>query len=191
MKAYKGFTKDLWSKLGDHKKENCSFTLGETKKVESSQTARSGFHCCENPFDCTTYYDLNGENRFFEVEASGDIDEDEFGRIACTEITLIRELTPMEFAVAGMEYIINHPDRGWMSGKHNVKVAQDEATAAGSGYIAIARGEDPRVKGTVGSILGLIRECNEEIVAAKIIRVTEKNANVWLRLNEKREAVAE
>lgn len=190
MIAYKGFTKDLWSRLGDGKEENCRFELGVKKTVSASKTAREGFHCCENPVECTTYYDFDGNNRFFMVEAGGDIDEDEFGRIACTEITLLQELTPLMFALECMKYMIAHQDRtGWeKSGKHRVKIAKDSATAAGEGYIAIARGADPKVKGQVGSILGLIKETEEGIVAAKLLIC---NSEAWIRLSENGREVEE
>lgn len=190
MIAYKGFTKDLWSRLGDGKEENCRFELGVKKTVSASKTARKGFHCCENPVECITYYDFDGNNRFFMVEAGGDIDEDEFGRIACTEITLLQELTPLMFALECMKYMIAHQDReGWeKSGKHRVKIEKDSATAAGEGYIAIARGKDPKVKGQVGSILGLIKETEEGIVAAKLLIC---NSEAWIRLSENGREVEE
>lgn len=191
MIAYKGFTKTLWSRLGDRKEENCQFVIGETKKVESSKTARTGFHCCENPFDCVTYYDFDGENRFFRVEAAGDIDEDEQGRIACTEITLLKELSPLEFAMAGMQYMIEHPQRAdWKSGKHRVKVEKDEAAAGGSGYIAIARGKEPKVKGSTGSILGLLFENEDgEIIAAKLFVCSKEQAGKWLTMDGERKVI--
>lgn len=90
MRAYKGFTKELISRLGNGEKETCCFTPGETKEVEASKTVSSGFHCCENPFECLAYYAFDGSNRFFIVEAAGDIDEDDDERIACTKITPYR-----------------------------------------------------------------------------------------------------
>lgn len=191
MIAFKGFTKDLWSRLGDGNEDNCRFVPGEKKTVEESKTARTGFHCCENPFDCCTYYDLDGSNRFFKVEAAGDIDEDEMGRIACTEITLIKELTTMEFAYEGMCYMIDHPQRsGWQSGKHNVQVQKDVASAAGSGKIAIARGKRPKVKGVFGSILGLMMENDAgEIIEAKLFRCSEDQAGKWIEIGPERKVV--
>lgn len=183
MIAYKGFTENLWSRLGDGREDTCQFHIGEKKTVPEAKTVRNGFHCCENPFDCCTYYDFDGKNRFFKVEAAGDIDEDEHNRIACTEITLLKELSDMEFALEGMKYMIEHPDRGnWQSGKHRVKVAQDEASAAGKGYIAIARGKNPKVKGSERSILGLLMEDEQMgIIMAKIFRCSKQQAGKWIR----------
>jgi hypothetical protein len=188
MKAFKGFTKNLWSRLGNGQEESCSFSIGETKEVPESKTVRNGFHCCENPFECLTYYAMDGKNRFFRVEAAGDIDEDESERIACTKITLLEELTPKAFALEGMKYIIEHPDRAnWEQNHGTVVVKKNEAEAKGQKSIAIARGSSPRVKGPEGSILGLIVEDEEGIKNAKLLICTGATADKWLRLTEERE----
>lgn len=188
MIAYKGFTGNMWSKLGDHKKKNCSFKIGETKIVPKSKTATEGFHCCENPFECLAYYSFDGNNRFFLVDAAGDVDEDENERIACTKITLLEELTPIRFAMEGLIYIINHPQREkWQQSHENVQVKKDKAEANGAGQIAVARGENPQVRGPEGSILGLIIDRGGEILNAKLIKVNQQYANKWLSLTEERE----
>lgn len=188
MIAYKGFNKKLCSVMGDGKKETCQFKLGETKKVDSSKTARSGFHCCENPFECLSYYALNGENRFFKVEAAGDIDEDATERIACTQITLLEELTPLQFALEGMKYIISHPDRQkWQQHHGSVSVKKDKATAKEKGCIAIARGKDPKVAGPEGSILGMIVENKTGIIQCKLFVVNTEQAGKLFRLTDDRE----
>lgn len=188
MKAYKGFTKNLWSRLGNSHKESCNFSIGETKEFPESKTRRSGFHCCENPFECLTYYPMDEKNRFFIVEAAGDIDEDESGIIACTKITLVKELSMKEFALEGMKYIIEHPDRAnWKQSHRTVVVKQDEAEVKDQKSIAIARGKNPKVKGSEGSILGLIVEDNQGIKNAKLLICTGATADKWLRLTEERE----
>lgn len=187
MKAFKGFSPDLCSRLGDHKKENCQFTLGETKTVESSKTAREGFHCCENPFECLGYYRL-GQDRFFEVEAAGDIDEDEDERIACTKITLVKELTKLDMALEGMVYIVNHPKRKrWQQNYTGCIVAKDEAEAKKAGDIAIARGRNPKVKGPTGAILGILQEnrCGE-IMDASLIVVEQEKADKWITMKDRK-----
>lgn len=187
MIAYKGFTENLWSKHGNGEKETCSFKIGETKTVDESKTVRSGFHCCENPFECLTYYAFDGKNRFFKVLAAGDIDEDENERIACTQITLLEELTPVRFAMEGLKYMIHHPQRNnWEQSYESVQVRQNKASAKKEGHIAIARGRDPHVRGPEGSILGLLVEKDGEILNAKLIRVEPIYADKWLRLTEER-----
>ena len=188
MIAYKGFTETLYSRLGDGKKENCNFRIGETKTVPESKTARNGFHCCENPFDCLQYYPFDGKNRFFKVEAAGDIDEDDGQRIACTQITLLEELTPVKFALEGMKYMINHPMRkNWQQSHSGVKVLADYADCGMSGAIAIARGQEPVVSGVEGSILGLIVETGGEIKNCKLFVVSPEQAGKRYRLNIHRE----
>lgn len=188
MIAFKGFTKDLTARLGTG---NYQFEPGKTHIEESSKTVRSGFHCCENPFQCLSYYRLNGEDRFFMVEAAGSIDEDESERIACTEITLLKELSVLEFALEGMKYIINHPEREkWQQSYREAKVLPDMAEATEVNHIAIARGENPRVIGAPGSILGIIREVpGVGITQAKIFICNAKRANKWLTLDADRKVV--
>ena len=145
MIAYKGFTKDLTARLGSG---TYQFRQGETFTEESSKTASSGFHCCENPFECLSYYPLGQGNRFFQVEAAGSIDEDGSERISCTELTLIRELSVKELAGYGMMYMVQHPMREkWQQSRTHLSVCADEAAATCKDAIAIARGGHPKVKG--------------------------------------------
>ena len=95
MKAFKGFSPELKSTYGNGAADGCFFQPGETKEESECKVMRNGFHCYENPFDCLYYYPMDGKNQLWIVEASGDINEDADGRIACTKITLIKALTPV------------------------------------------------------------------------------------------------
>lgn len=191
MKAFKGFSPELTSLLGDHKEETSRFVPGATMYSKESKTARTGYHCCENPFECLAYYAWDGKNRFWEVEARGDIDEDSQERISCTEIRLVKELTPFEFAYEGMLYMLNHPQRGnWQQAFKGCTVAKDEAEAREADDIAIARGEVPKAKGGLGSILGFIREKDGEILSAKLARCDKPElVGRWLTIDENREVI--
>lgn len=183
MTAFKGFTKDLKSVLGNGRDETCSFEPGTTMTETECKTGHNGYHCCENPFECLRFYSLNGKNRFFRVEASGDINEDGEERIACTQITLLEELTSWKMAFYGMKYMIEHPDREkWQQSHGTVTVAMDSAEAHAPGQIAIARGRDPKAKGPAGSILGLLVDGPLGIEAAKLLLVTEEQEGRWLHL---------
>ena len=67
MKGYKGFDKDL--KCRDYQYE----TGKEYEQPGQPRCCDNGFHFCENPFDVFSYYSLDGQNRFCEVEAIGEI----------------------------------------------------------------------------------------------------------------------
>ena len=186
MRAFKGFSPDLTARLGSGRYQ---FAPGKKENEEASKTGRKGFHCCENPFDCLNYYDLH-RDRFFQVEAGGSIDEDDQGRISCTEITPLQELTTKQLAGYGMMYMVTHPRRsGWEKQYTGIKVKTDRAEAHEKDHIAIARGERPRVRGPEGAILGLILEINEEIISAKLFTADRQQAGKWYTLNKKRELV--
>lgn len=183
MIAFKGFSPNLESVLGNGKKETCCFAPGITMEETECKTGRNGFHCCENPFVCLGYYSMNGKNRFWKVEASGNINEDGGGRIACTRITLLEELDAKKLAFYGMKYMIEHPDRaGWQQDRGSVIVAGDCAQAGMEGHIAIARGKDPKVRGPEGSVLGLLVDRGNGIEESKIIIPGEELAGKWLHL---------
>lgn len=190
MKAFKGFSPELKSTYGNGTADGCFFQPGETKEESECKVMRNGFHCYENPFDCLYYYPMDGKNQLWIVEASGDINEDADGRIACTKITLIKALTPWEMAMEAMRYMVEHPDRsGWEQSRGNVTVCQDYAEAEAAGHIAISRGVEPKVKGQAGAILGMIAEDETGVVMCKLIKVTEEQADKELSLTENRKVV--
>ena len=176
MRAFKGVSKDGTNNLG---KGKIKYEAGRNYSEKRAKTVAAGFHCCENPMECLTYYHLDSD-RFFVVEAGGSIDEDDGERIACTELKVIRELTLAEFAMESMLYIVSHPKRKkWEQTHTGVKVAKDKAEAT---MIAIARGKNPMVKGTTGTFLGLIQEDrNGNILHAGMKKVDGKKIreNVW------------
>lgn len=191
MIAFKGFSPELTSIMGNGRKEKCSFGPGCTMEETESKTGRNGYHCCEYVFDCLTYYSLNGKNRFWKVEAAGSIDEDNAQRIACTKITLLEELTPLQMALEGMRYIVEHPHREkWEQEHRNVRVGKDRVEIAEKG-IVIARGKDPAVKGPEGSVMGLIREDETGILDCKLFVQKKETAGRWHRLTEGRKVKAD
>ena len=180
MTAFKGFTPDLTARLG---RGRYQFAPGQTYREDRSKTVSCGFHCCENPIDCLSYYTL-GYDRFFKVEAAGSIDEDEQNRIACTEITLVQELDVKQFAGHAMIYMVSHPLRtGWEYSHGGVLAARNKADGMGQ-MIAIARGKHPLVRGQEGTVIGLITEpARGEIAAARVFTVTRQQAGRWYTLS--------
>lgn len=163
------------------------YQLGIPATAEKSKCADSGLHACEYVLDCTRYYSLGRGNRFFKAKAEGDIAEDGCDtRIACTRLTLMRELTNYDIAREAMLYMLHHPQRSeWQKSGYMLCAANQTAEIDVSDGIAIARGSSPRVSGCIGSHLGLIREQDGKIVAAKLFDVDGKNIlpGTWYTLD--------
>ena len=154
MLAFKGFTKDLTSRCGSG--ERLTFKVGETYEEPEAKTVRNGFHCCEYIFDCLNFYKFDGVDRFCVIDVE-DFDEEGY-KIAAKKMTILKELTPAEFAKAGYEYIIKHPRReGWECHHGSVNVGE-VAEIHEAGHIGISRSKTPMVKSCKGGIVGLIWE---------------------------------
>lgn len=148
MKAYKGFRNDLTCTMGTG---TYQFEIGKWHKEKKAKCSNTGFHCTDNPLDVLCYY--NGDSdRYFIVEAAGDIHEDDVNsRIACTEIRLVKEITRTQLIIAGLIFMKEHPKR-----KYSSIVRKDKGTAGGD-YV-IVRGKYPKAAGTKGSVLYLAKE---------------------------------
>lgn len=185
MIVYKGMREDMTCTLG---RGTFQYRLGETVKEVRSKTAGAGLHCTENPLLVLEWYPLGGTNRYFLCEAAGSIDEDQSdNKIACTELTVIRELSVKELAGHGMMFMLQHPMRKWEQTGDMLSVAAGRAVAACAGAIAIARGEEPKAKGAAGSYLGLIKESGGLIEAARLFEVKgEIKPDTWYTIEENR-----
>lgn len=168
------------------------YRLGVPATAERSKCAETGLHACEYIMDCLTYYKLNGNNRFFKAKAEGDIAEDGHDtRISCTRLILIKELTNREIAKEAMLYMVHHPRRDhWECGYNMAHVGKTAAEVWYTDGIAIARGEQPKVKGCTGAHLGLIQEKNGVITAAKLFDVDGEiiRPDTWYTLDMLMEA---
>lgn len=181
MTAFKGVSADGTNRLG---RGRIVYIKGNVYHEDRSKTVNSGFHCCENPFECLSYYDLD-RDRFFKVDARGSIDEDDSERIACTEMEILEELTVAKFMVEGMKYIIEHPDRDkWRQSHTGVKVEKDVARAD---IIAIARGREPHAAAEEGGYIGfLVEDGKGKIIQASLKKVDGENIlpGIYYRLRD-------
>ena len=82
------------------------------RRKNQSVLRDTGLHACEYVLDCTWYYEMGKYNRYFKAKAEGDIAEDGHEtRIACTRLTLLKELTNRDIAKEAMLYMIHHVNR--------------------------------------------------------------------------------
>ena len=194
MRVFKATNKNMECHMG---RGTFRYKLGTPAFADGSKCGREGLHACENVVDCLGYYSLTGENRFFVAEAEGDIAEDGANtRIACTRLTLLKELSHREIAGETMLFMAKHPKReNWKAQGNGYMVAEEEAYTDVEDGFAIARGENPRVKGVKGAHLGLIRESNGEMVDAKLFTVdgVKVKADIWYTIENRmiKEAMGE
>ena len=90
-----------------------------------------------------------------------------------------------------MLYMVHHPRRGgWQKIGSMLQVKEQTASINAPDGIAIARGNAPKVSGCIGSHLGLIKEQNGKIVAAKLFDVDGKDIlpDIWYTLDTLAEA---
>lgn len=147
MYAYKGFEPDLSCR-------GYRFVMGKNVTLEAN-CASNGFHCAEDPLDCLSYYSDMDRSIYCLVQPGGDIDEDDRdSKIACTELTILRQLTRKEFFLHALAYMVDHPCR-----KVSGKVQREHGVSRG-GY-AIVRGKEPAACGKLGDILAFAREQRE------------------------------
>lgn len=181
MTGYKGTNKDMACTKGSG---TFPYQLG-LNRADQAKARSTGLHFTEDPFLVLNWYPLGSDNRYFLCEASGDINEtDGEDSMACTELTIIRELTVKELAGHGMMFMLRHPLRGWEKRKTMLQVRKEQAEAFCAGSIAIARGRHPKVKGPAGSFLGLLREENGMIIEARLFEAGEQiKADTWYTLD--------
>ena len=182
MLAFKGFNRDLTCTMG---KESYKYEIGKTYEEQKSKCRNTGFHCTENPLDAVNWYGLDGGSRYVLITAAGDIDEtDGNSDFACTKITLEKELNRMELLYYTMMYIYKHPLREIERSVDGVDIGET-AQAKRVGHLAIARGENPKVRGTARSAIGIIKEQDGVITGVRMGQPGKNlKENVWYTLDE-------
>lgn len=161
MIAFKGFNKDMTCTMG---KGIFHYKVGNAYTENQAKCTSTGFHCVEEPIEVLTWYP-NG--RFCIVEAQGDIHEDGYGRISCTEIKILREINPLELALLECKWLQKHPKR-----KYSKHVCREQGKAKMEEFV-IVRGKDPKASGKQGATLFLVKEapCDSSIVEIAVHQV--------------------
>ena len=136
IKSYKGFDKDLKCR-GYQYEVGKEYELPEGQKVKVCNT---GFHACESPLEVLDHYAMfdgdGNENRFCEVDQSGDIDrESGTTKVASSRIRINAEIGLAGLIKAGIEWIkeVTRVGRVNNSGDLNDK-GGDRAQIGSSGY---------------------------------------------------------
>ena len=98
MKAYKRFNKDMTC-------NGFQYEEGKTYETDNAVLCNAGFHACENPLDCSSYY-FPAESVIREVELE-DVSPDRQGdsKVVAKKITIGAKLDVMGLCKAHFEYV--------------------------------------------------------------------------------------
>ena len=103
IKSFKGFKPDMTCKGFQYKE-------GESYEEETAVVCKKGFHACEYPLDCFSYYNP-AESVFHEVEQSGKIDRDGDTKTASTKIKIGAEINIAGMVKAAIEYTVKRTNK--------------------------------------------------------------------------------
>ena len=168
MKTYKGFNKDMTCR-------GFQYEEGKEYIEEKANACKCGFHACEYPLDCFTYYSPN-DNVFHEVEQSGEISKhNDDTKVASTKIKIGAKLSIVGMVKAAIEYTMErikpeaetHKDYGASSatgdygassatgncGASSATGYKGSAEAGAAESVAVAWGYHGKAKGVLGSYL--------------------------------------
>ena len=133
--AYKGMDENMRCR-------GKQYEVGKTYTEDKADCCHAGMHACVNPFDVFRYYQLNGKNRFFEVECSGDVSKDACdSKLACTELTIKGEMNFAGLVKATVQAVFDRVKEksSFSSGNRSTAATSgDYSTAATSGDYSTA-----------------------------------------------------
>lgn len=144
MKTYKGFNKNMTAKNGYKYEE------GKEYEEEKAVSCECGFHACEYPLDCFSYYNP-ASSVYHVVEQSGEFSKNsDDSKVASTKIKIGAEISIAGLVKAAIEYTKERtkPECD-ATGYKGVAVAGDPES------IAVAWGYKGKAKGVIGSYLVL------------------------------------
>ena len=204
MKMYKGFNKDMTCR-------GFKFEEGKTYEEEKAELCASGFHACEDPIDCFSYY-APASSTYHEVDLDNVTDEREIDTKCCgTKITVGAKIGIPGIIEAHIEYVKENVKKSVEAGdSESVTAGEKEAATAGEcgaatagnrgaatsrgsasvgeKGIASVRGNGCRVKGGLGSVLIIAEEYaynyNIKFWKSEVVDGEKIKPDTWYRLDE-------
>lgn len=187
MKAYKGFDKNLQCR-------GYRYEIGRTFEEDDASLCSKGFHACEYPLDCFSYY-APGESRYCEVEIEDNGERNsEDTKVCGKKIRIGAEVGIKELIFAASGYVKAHctnteqgQDRCCLTGGNmSALTGGDRSALNGGDRSVVYGGENAKVRAGIGSVLALQYWADGEFVGVKCKAVDGKKikANTWYRLDK-------
>ena len=135
MKAYKGFNKDMTCR-------GFQFKEGETYHEDKAELCESGFHACEDPIDCLSYYDP-ANSEYHEVELEEVCKEKKIDSKICGKtIKIGAKLSIADICKVHFEYVksktIKKNDKNVQGNRSAASVQGDMSAASVQGDMSAA-----------------------------------------------------
>ena len=214
IKSYKGFNRDMTC---NPEGTSFQYEEGREYEEDNAEACECGFHACEMPLDVFSYYSP-GTSVYHEVEQSGKISrKEDDSKVASTKIKIGARLDIAGLVKAQIEYVKKrtnnehtdpeHATAGYRgaatagdfgaatAGDFGAATAGDRGAATSRGTsevgkngLAVARGNNVKVKGGIGSILVIAEENADDYDIAdwKAVIVDGENvkADTWYCLKD-------
>ena len=129
IKSYKGFNKDMTCR-------GFQYEEGKEYETDKADVCKCGFHACEYPLDCFSYYSP-AESVFHEVEQSGEISrEDNDTKVASTKIKVCARLSIAGLVKAAIDYTMERikPEAKSNEDKGASSATGDYGASSATGY---------------------------------------------------------
>ena len=146
MKCYKGFNKDMTCRGFQYKE-------GETYETDEAKLCESGFHACENPLDCFSYYSPN-KSVYHEVEldATKEIENNDSKRVG-KRIKIGAALDVAGICKAHFEYVKERTTNSEFGMDYANLSAQDRSSLAAQDGSSLAAQDGSSLAARDGSSL--------------------------------------
>ena len=198
IKSYKGFNRDMTC---NPEGTNFQYEEGREYEEDNAEVCECGFHACEMPLDVFSYYPP-GTSVYHEVEQSGKISrKEDDSKVASTKIKIGARLDIAGLVKAQIEYVKKRTNNEHTNPERATAGDSGAATAGyrgaatsrgrsevGNNGLAVARGNNVKVKGGIGSILVIAEEnaSDYDIADWKAVIVDNENvkADTWYCLKD-------
>ena len=142
MRAYKGFNKDMTCR-------GFQYEEGKTYETDKAKLCAEGFHACENPLDCFSYYKPGTSvYREVEIEDNGERNTDD-SKVVGKKITIGAELSVAQICKLHFEYTKEHAESGKRGGDCSALQGGDYSALQGGDYSALQGGYASVLRGGV------------------------------------------
>ena len=140
MKTYKGFNKDMTCR-------GFQYEIGKEYEEEKAAACECGFHACEYPLDCFSYYSP-AESKYCEVEQSGDMSKSNGDtKVASTKIKIGAEIGIKGLIKAAFEYTKEKCTNNEVGGDSSALTGGDSSALTGGDSSALTGGDSSALTG--------------------------------------------